>query len=851
MKKKLLSSLGPILGASLFAGALWIIHHALAKYQYHDILRHLEELPRERLVLALVLTMVNYMILTGYDTLSIRYIKETLSYGKIAFVSFIAYAFSQSLGFGWLTGGGIRFRLYSAWGLSAVEITNVVAFNGLTFWLGYMTLAGVVFLFVPIPIPAGVVFPFLSLRPVGILLLLVVLAYLLWVLVIKRPLRFRSWEFAVPPLKLLVFQLLLPCLDWAVAGSVLFVLFSPIGHFSYPTFLAIFLLAQIVGLISHVPAGLGVFETVMLLFLTPALSPAEVLGILLGYRGIYYLIPLTVAALLLGGHELLQERGAFRWFGRLFGQWAPALVPQVLAFTTFLSGAILLFSGATPTVSSRLAWLRDFLPLPVVELSHLLGSVAGVLLLLLARGLQRRLDAAYVLAAVLLAAGIVFSLLKGLDYEEALILSIMLWALLPSRRHFYRKTSLIGEAFSAGWIAAIALVLVCSIWLGIFSYKHVDYSGDLWWRFAFRADAPRFLRASVGAVGVALIFGLARLLRPAPPKILLPDAEELAKARAVVEKSPDPAANLALLGDKTLLFSHSGKSLLMYGVEGRSWVSLGDPVGEAVEIAELVWQFRALADQHAGWTVFYEVKPQNLTLYLDQGLSLLKLGEEARVRLETFTLEGGPRKNMRNLHNRLSKEGCTFELVPASEVAPLLPELQGISDAWLAEKNTREKGFSLGFFSPEYLTLFPVALVRMEGKVVAFANLWLGAEKEEVSPDLMRYLPLAPTGVMEYLFLELMLWGKREEYQWFNLGMAPLSGLENRELAPLWNRVGALIFKYGEQFYNFQGLREYKDRFFPEWEPRYLASPGGLTLPRILTDVAALISGGLKGVFAK
>ena len=851
MKKKLWHNLGPILGAVLFVAALWIIHQALAKYQYHDIVRHLEELPRERLVLALVLTLLNYLILTGYDTLSIRYIRHSLSYGKVAFVSFIAYAFSQSLGFGWLTGGSIRFRLYSSWGLSAVEITNVVAFNGLTFWLGFFTLAGAVFLFEPIPIPAALDFPFFSLRLPGVLMLLVVSGYLLWVLVIKRPLRIRSWEFPAPPLRLLVFQLLLPCLDWAVAGSVLYVLFSPIGHFSYPAFLAIFLLAQIIGLISHVPGGLGVFETIMILFLTPALSPAEVLGIILAYRGIYYLIPLAAAAALLGSHELVQKGGAVRWVARLFGQWAPALVPQILALTTFLSGAILLFSGATPTISSRLAWLKDFLPLPVVELSHLLGSVAGVGLLLLARGLQRRLDAAYHLAVILLAAGIVFSLLKGLDYEEALILSIMLWALLPSRRHFYRKTSLIGEAFSGGWIAAIALVLICSVWLGIFSYKHVDYSRDLWWRFAFRADAPRFLRATVGAVGAALFFALARLLRPAPPKTVLPGPEEQAQARAVVEESRDPAANLALLGDKSLLFSAQKKSFIMYGVEGRSWVSLGDPVGTEDEIPELVWQFREMCDRHDGWPVFYEVKPRNLTLYLDLGLSLLKLGEEARVRLETFTLEGGPRKNMRNLYNRLSKEGCSFEIVPPARVAPLLPELKVVSDAWLTAKNTREKGFSLGFFSPEYLQLFPAAVVRMEGKVVAFANLWLGAEREELSPDLMRYLPLAPTGVMEYLFLELMLWGKREGYKWFNLGMAPLSGLENRELAPLWNRVGALIFKYGEQFYNFQGLREYKERFSPEWEPNYLASPGGLALPRILTDVAALISGGLKGVFAK
>jgi phosphatidylglycerol lysyltransferase len=141
--------------------------------------------------------------------------------------------------------------------------------------------------------------------------------------------------------------------------------------------------------------------------------------------------------------------------------------------------------------------------------------------------------------------------------------------------------------------------------------------------------------------------------------------------------------------------------------------------------------------------------------------------------------------------------------------------------------------------------------VRREGKLLAFANLWLGGGKEELSVDLMRHLPDAPHGVMDYLFLHVMLWGAQQGYQWFNLGMAPLSGLEDRALAPLWNRLGALVFHHGEHFYNFQGLRQYKAKFDPQWEPKYLAFPGGLTLPRILTNIAALISGGLKGVLTK
>ena len=104
---------------------------------------------------------------------------------------------------------------------------------------------------------------------------------------------------------------------------------------------------------------------------------------------------------------------------------------------------------------------------------------------------------------------------------------------------------------------------------------------------------------------------------------------------------------------------------------------------------------------------------------------------------------------------------------------------------------------------------------------------------------------------MEYLFVCMMLWGKEQGYRWFNLGMAPFSGLENRALAPLWNRLGAFVFRYGEHFYNFQGLRQYKEKFDPQWRPRYLASPGGLALPQIFANLATLISGGVKGVVAK
>ncbi|MEJ2688663.1 MAG: phosphatidylglycerol lysyltransferase domain-containing protein, partial [Deltaproteobacteria bacterium] len=183
------------------------------------------------------------------------------------------------------------------------------------------------------------------------------------------------------------------------------------------------------------------------------------------------------------------------------------------------------------------------------------------------------------------------------------------------------------------------------------------------------------------------------------------------------------------------------------------------------------------------------------------------------------------------------------------EVDLLLPVLAGISEAWLADKNAAEKGFSLGFFNEAYLRRLPAAIIRKDEKIFAFANLWPGGDFQELSIDLMRFLPEAPHGIMDFLFLSIMLWGKEQRYRWFSFGMAPLAGLERQKVASLWRNIGTFVYRHGEHFYNFQGLREYKDKFDPVWEPKYLAYPQAFSLPAIFINLSALIGGGLKGIF--
>lgn len=848
--RPLLHYLGTITSFVIFCLALWAVHSALEEFHFNDVLQRFHEIPAIAIIMAVGLTAISYVLLTGYDLLALRYLGRSLPYGTVASASFISYAFTQNLGLSLLTGGPVRYRMYSAAGLSNIEIATVALLCAFTFGLGATLVGGLTLILEP---PAALAALGLSpgaLTAAGWLLIALVAVYIAATFRLRDTLKIGQWRMRLPSTSITLQQLLLAAVDLSVAAGAFYALLQVRGDISFLHFLGIFLLASAAGVLSHVPGGLGVFESVLILLL-PDLPADAVLTASLAYRAVYYLLPLALALLTLFSLEALPHRRKIgRWTVKI-GQWVPQLSPMIFGATAFLGGVVLLLSGVTPELSDRLHMMRKLVPLPLVEASHLLGSLSGLGLLILSRGLLRRLDSAYVLTIALLLAGILFSLLKGLDYEEAFLLSIILALLIPSRAAFYRKASLWSERLSVGWVFAISIVLAGSTWLGLFCYKHVDYSNDLWWHFAFSGNAPRFLRASLIVSVMAVTLGLMKLMRASPAAGHDPCPEDIDKAREILTQSPDTTGFLALTGDKRLLFSDNGNAFIMYGVKGRSWIALGAPIGAEEEFPDLAWKFRDECDRVDGLPAVYLADAAMLPLYLDMGLTPLKLGEEARVPLESFSLEGSARRDLRYAHRRMAKEGITYEVAEIDQIPALLPELKAVSDAWLKGKNTQEKGFSIGFFSPDYLKNFRHGLVRREGELIAFATLWEGAAKEEISVDLVRFLPDAPNGVMDFVFTEVMLMGKQEGFRWFNLGMAPLSGLEEHALAPLWHRAGTFVFRQGEHFYNFEGLRNYKEKFTPVWRPKYLCCRGGLAIPRVLIDVAAIISGGLKGIVAK
>lgn len=841
----------PALSLLLLCAVVLVVHREIEHFHLHEMLAYLRGIPASQLFAAALCTIGSYLLLGLFDFTGLHYVGKPLPYPRVALSSFIAYAISSNAGASALTGAAMRLRLYTPQGLTGTEVATLQGFCSLTNAIGLITMIALSLLFAR----GHTVEMFHLLRPwtwiCGLLLLGAVAAYVGWASLAHRGFSIRGWSLRPPGPVLAPLQVVLGAAELSIGCTVLWLLLPSGAQIGLPAFVGVFALAVSAGILSHMPGGLGVFESVMLLAI-PDAPRNELLGALLGYRAIYYVAPLIAAGTLFAAVEIYGSRHRFERVGSIVTSYMTQVSPQIAGTLVLLAGVVLLISGATPAMESRLTILRHLLPLPVLEMSHLIGSISGLGLLVLARALYRRVREGYRLAVALLIAGIVASLLKGLDYEEATILAIVLAVLWLGRDAFHRRASIMEERFSPMWIVAIAGVLGAIAWISFFAHRHVQYSNELWWTFAFSADAPRALRALLVAVLTAATFLAMNLLRPARPQLALPSPGDLERARAIIDRSDEVLANAALCADKRLLFAPNDDAFIMYQVARRSWVALGDPVGEPARYEELVWHFTELTDRYGGWTVFYQTGPERLPLYVDCGLTPVKIGEEARVPLADFSLDGSERREIRQGHAHAARDDVTFEVVPVESVPPLLPELRAISDAWLREKATSEKGFSLGAFHETYIRQFPVAVVRRHGTAIAFANLWATRSRAELSIDLMRFAPGAPRGIMDFLFTELMLWGRAQGYQWFDLGMAPLAGLDQHPLAPAWNRVGSFVFRHGEHFYNFEGLRTYKAKFSPVWTAKYLAAPSGLlVLPQVLADISVLVAGGVKDLVTK
>ena len=527
-----------------------------------------------------------------------------------------------------------------------------------------------------------------------------------------------------------------------------------------------------------------------------------------------------------------------------FSVWSASLL-------TGLVGIVNLVSAVAPGLPSRIDWLRQIFPFAARASGHLFTAITGFFLLTLAANLLRRKRLAWLMVVILLVVSIISNLVKGFDYEEGLLSAVLLAQLLLTR-NFYTAQS--DRPSTIQGLRVLVGALLFTLAYGTMGFFWFDKHGNQTFTLAgamvqtlaifFTADNAglvptqrfgKFFVDSIYIVGITTtLYALWMLLRPVIFRTAAPD-EERRRAQQIVEQyGHSSLARFTLLEDKSYYFSPSGRSVIAYVPKGRGAIALGDPIGPKEDLAEAILGFQQFCDRNDWQPGFYQTLPESLKTYQSLGFQTLKIGEEAVVDLQAFTLEGKAGKNLRTSMNKFGKLGYSVQFYTPPISADLLQELRAISDQWLAHMEGAEKKFSLGWFDDDYLRECEIAVVQNKaGQPVAFANIVPEYQTKEATIDLMRHQAEIERGTMDYLFVSMFQHFKALNYEGFNLGLAALSGVGETGESTRMEKGMHYLYEHLNQFYNFQGLRAYKDKFHPHWESRYIVYPRLAALPNV------------------
>ncbi|OCX63175.1 hypothetical protein BFP70_12465 [Thioclava sp. SK-1] len=852
-----LRTLGPIaIGLVLFLFGLWALHHLLLTIDLAHVIARARATPPMVLIGALAATAVGYIAMIGYDWWALQYLGKSLPPRTVALGGFLGYAFGNTVGISVLSGGAIRYRIYSAAGLNAFDVAALSSYVAIAMGIG-LTLVGICALAIH-PAVLAQILP-VSVSTVQLLAIataVIVFTGALWLSVTEKTLHLGRHDIAMPAPRVLFGQLGVAALDCAMAAGTLWLL-MPIGTPPFISFVAIYAAAAMIGILSHVPGGVGVFETVVITALPASVPVGDAAAALLLFRVIYFLVPFALAFTIVLVNE---ARLAGGWATRLFGEVSTPMRPIATALSVVvprLSGAAVLGLGFWFLLVAMMPPLQhisdevDLVGAVLAEGGTLILALSGVLLIVLSHALMRRVRLAYLLTLAAIAAATVAVLIDGMNIEPAVLSVLALLALLPFRSSFHRRARLTEGVFSPLWIALVIGLLAAAGAFFFLAHKAVPYSNALWLDFTSASATPAALRA--GLLVSALLLGFLLYLALRPARAALPAAAQVSDEDVlqILRAQPDPQGWLALTGDKNRVMNTDGSAFVMFATRRNYRIVLGDPLGATDPARALAWEFHEAARRDGATPVFYEVSERHLPLWIDMGYTLHKLGEEAVVNLQEFSLSGSKFKTMRAEYNRAQRDGRQLELCTPPHSDSLLDALEEISDAWLAGQKGAEKGFSVGRFSREYLNQCELALIRCDGRILCFANLLGDPGAVRMGIDLMRYRPSDSDGVMQFLFLSLIEALKERGTSQLSLGLAPLSGLSDHPSARLTSRFGNLIFRHGRAFYNFEGLRRFKQKFRPNWQARYIAIPPGASPYLALAEIALLISGGARNLLSK
>lgn len=861
---RILKVLIPILVIGL---VYWEGKHELQQINPAVAFHLVDRLAAWKMLLLALAGLCAVLMMSGYDLLFARQQTKQgnpLPPGRVMRISWIANTFNNAIGFAGFTGAGLRLLLYKRAGASVPGLVRYLVFLSFSMITGLSVMA---WLYLGGSFSVAEIFgdhPWLRLAVWGMAFYLPV-----YLILFCSPWAFHRWvkQEGKPDVRLSLLAVGASLLEWLSAALMFAGASITAGvHLPVSAAFGVFTVAAVAGIFSMAPGGLGAMDLVLLVALNAyGADPDRALAALLLYRIFYYLLPWT-AGLFLAAREWLPKRDKMveithgLWDKSLTGwqrfwSWPAQNVILgdigiwALAALVLVSGGVLLLSAATPGMMGRLVTLNHFITPLTMKLSQQITVLVGFVLIVLSRGIHLKLRRAYSLTLLLLGAGALFSILKGLDYEEAVLLAAVAVLLYVSRERFYRKHASFRRTNLLFWLA-ITLV-VASIYFLVGDWTHPLPPR---WMNPKHLHARLFLRERElirsGIVGLActwMFFSIWYWLQPRGPVAKAPAEQDLADLDKLLDRYPgNPLTHLLYLKDKSFFWSAERQVLIPYSVSRGTLVVLGDPIGNPVKFKQALREFRQYADEWALTPVFYQISSKWMPLYHEFGCRFFKLGEEGFVDVQEFNLTGRSKADLRSVRNRFEREGCQFGMLQPPFSQELINELRSLSDGWLGDR--KEKGFSLGWFDPDYIRLAPVALLRQaDGRLVAFATIMPAYDRQETaSVDLMRFAADAGNGAMDYLFIRLFEWAKQEGYKRFNLGMAPLSSVGEVPYAFREERIANLVFQHANYWYKFKGIRRFKDKFSPAWETRYLAYPQSGPLVKVMLHATLLINRSVK-----
>lgn len=511
--------------------------------------------------------------------------------------------------------------------------------------------------------------------------------------------------------------------------------------------------------------------------------------------------------------------------------------PRYMGIVTFCVGALVLVSASIPgnRLQENSIWQQVLDEMPIMGLT--LGALA---LMALSLGLMRRLRFAWLLT---LGAALQGALISGAVRPRAfelVIYSALSLLLIVSRKHFYRRSSLSHIVLDRTWFLAVLLAVVLASFFSLLWVSHQQ--GFIEARFMdLLIDPVLGVAGRPIALALALLGIAAFYFAVASPARLQPELasdHDFTHLSALLHQADmaRPDNLLAFVGDKSVFYGPEKSAALAYAEISGVRIAMGPPIGPQSAWKPTLEAFLKAAQVDGVRPAIYSATPELLPNLLELRFQIEKIGENAILNLPDFSLSGRKREGIRRSQRKLAeRSGASFEITLPPHSDRLLADLLPVSQAWLAVNGGQEKSFSLGRFDPAFLTYCPLGIVKLNGRIAAFGSLLTTPDKVWAGVDLMRYDPgFAITNTMDFLLVELILWAKRDGYQKFDLAMVPLSGLVQAELAPLYARIGNFVYEHGERFYNFRGLRRFKQKFDPAWEPRYIAAPGYWSLPWVL-----------------